>query len=166
MADSLADGRTRVYWVPSITNIAAPTVAELNAGTLLAGTANGTGVLTPDGLVGFEPETADVDTTAMDSTFDTKTAGRASFSGTLLRLKKQTGTDTIYNMLVRDLAGYVVVRRDATASTAWAASDKVEVYPSVLGEVRNLPPEANTTRKYEVPVKISFQPNLRATVAA
>lgn len=159
MADSLTDGRTRVMWVTSISNIAAPTVAELNAGINL------TSLITPDGVVGFEPDTADVDTSALDSTFDTKVAGRAGFSGTLLRLKKQTGTDTVYNALVRDAAGYVVIRRDITAATANTVGDKDEVYPSVLGEVRNLAPEGNSIHKYEVPVKISTTPNLRATVA-
>jgi hypothetical protein len=119
---------------PTISNIAAPTTTELNAGTNL------TSLITPDGVVGFEPDTADVDVSALDSTFDTKVAGRGSFSGTMLRLKKQAGTDAVYNLLVRDLAGYVVIRRDVTSSTAWATNDKAEVYPSVLGEVRNLPP--------------------------
>lgn len=159
MPDSLSDGRTRVYWVGSISNINAPTVAELNAGT------NVSALLTPDGLAGFEPETADVDVSAIDSTFDTKVAGRASFSGTLLRLKKQTGTDTVYNMFVRDLVGYVVVRRDMTSGTAWSASQACEVYPSVTGETRNLPPEANTVHRYEVPIKVSSTPALRATTA-
>jgi hypothetical protein len=159
MADSLGDGRTRVYWVPTISNIAAPTTTELNAGTNL------TSLITPDGVVGFEPDTADVDVSALDSTFDTKVAGRGSFSGTMLRLKKQAGTDAVYNLLVRDLAGYVVIRRDVTSSTAWATNDKAEVYPSVLGEVRNLPPASNEVHKYEVPVKVSLSPNLRATVA-
>ena len=159
MADSATDGRTKVSWVLTVANIAAPTTSELNAGTALQS------FITPDGLVGFEPETADVDTSALDSTFDTKTAGRASFSGTLLRMKKQTGTDAVYNAMVRDTAGYIVIRRDSTSSIAWAASDKVEVYPSVLGEVRNLPPEANSLHRYEVPVKISSTPNLRATAA-
>lgn len=159
MADSLTDGRTRVMWVTSIANIAAPTVAELNAGINL------TSLITPDGVVGFEPDTADVDTSALDSTFDTKVAGRAGFSGTMLRLKKQTGTDTAYNTLVRDAAGYVVIRRDVTASTANTTGDKDEVYPSVLGEVRNLAPEGNSLHKYEVPIKISITPALRATVA-
>lgn len=159
MADSLADGRTRVAWVPTIASLAAPTVAELNAGTLLHS------LMTADGLIGFEPDTADVDTSALDSTFDTKTAGRGSFSGTMVRLKKQSGTDTVYNLLLRDLAGYTVIRRDVTVGTAWTIADKVEVYPAVLGEVRNLPPEGNSLHKYEVPIKVSSTPNLRATVA-
>lgn len=159
MADSLADGRTRVYWVSSIANQNAPTAAELNAGTALQS------LLTPDGLNGFQPDTADVDVSALDSTFNTVVAGRASFSGTALRLKKQAGTDAVYNLLVRDLAGFVVIRRDVTASTTFATGDKVEVYPAVLGEVRNLDPEANSVHKYEVPVKVSLSPSLRATVA-
>jgi len=157
--DSLADGRTRVSWVPSITNINAPTTTELNAGTLLHS------LLTADGLMGMQPDTADVDTSSLDSTFNTTVAGRASFSGTGLRLKKQTGTDSVYNLLVRDLAGFLVIRRDSAASTAWASGDKVEVYPAVLGEVRNLDPEPNSVHKYEVPIKVSSAPNLRSTVA-
>ena len=160
MADSLSDGRTRVSWVLTIASATLnPTTAELNAGTLL------NSLLTPDGLVGFEPETGDVDVSAIDSTFDTKLAGRASFSGTLLRLKKQTGSDTVYNAFVRDVAGFVVVRRDVLAGTAWGAAQAVEVYPAVTGETRNVAPESNTVHRYEVPIKVSATPNIRATTS-
>lgn len=160
MTDLITDGKTRVAQAAAIANIAAPTVAELNAGTLLHT------LMTPDGLAGFEPDTADVDNSALSSTFDTRLAGRASFSNTMLRLKKQEGTDTVYDTLVRGFETHVVVRRGVDAAQAWAASDKVEVYPVECGEVRNLPPEANTVQRYEVPVKITLQPDLRATVAA
>lgn len=159
MADIVSDGRTRVSWVPTIANIAAPTTAELNAGTLLHDT------LTADGLVGFQPETADVPTTSLASTFNTTRNGRTSFSGTLLRLKKQDGTDTIYNLLVKDTAGYVVIRRSVLATTAWAASDKVAVYPAVCGETAMVDPEENTLERYEVPIKITSSPNQRAVAA-
>ena len=159
MPDLLTDGRTKVYYVPTISNIAAPTTAELNAGTQLEN------IMTPDGLIGFEPDTADVDNSALNSTFDTKIAGRASFSNTSVRLKKQSATaDTVYNLLVRDLAGYIAIRRGVTSTTAWTSADKVEVYPIVVGEVKNLPPAANEVQKYESPLKISTTPNLRATV--
>lgn len=159
MADIPVDGNTRVAWVPAIANKAAPTVAELNAGILLQS------VITADGLVGFEPETADVDTTSLASTFNTLTIGRDTFSGTMLRLKKQDGTDTAYNTLVRGATGHVVIRRDIAESTAWTASQKVEVYPVICGQARRLAPEANTVGRYEVPTKISAAPELRATVA-
>lgn len=159
MPDIVIDGKVKVWSVPSIANIAAPTVAELNAGTALEA------LMTPDGLVGFSPETAPVDNSALSSTFDTKKAGRASFSGDALRLKKQSGTDSVYNTLVREYVTHIVVRRGTTASTAWAISQKVEVYPAECGEVKNLPPEANSVQKYEVPIFVTTEPNLRATVA-
>jgi hypothetical protein len=158
--DIITDGRTKVWSVPSISNIAAPTTAELNAGTALET------IMTPDGLEGFEPDTADVDNSAMASTFDTKLAGRPGYSGTMLRIKKQSPTaDTVYNTMVYGYNTNIVIRRGTASTTAWASSDKVEVYPVQCGEVRNVKPEANTVQRYEIPVKISTQPNLRATVA-
>lgn len=160
MADIPVDGNTRVAFVATIAAIAAPTVAELNAGLLLQST------LTADGLVGFEPDTQDVDTTSLASTFDTKTIGRDVFTGTMLRLKKQTATDTAFNTLTRGTEGHIVVRRDVLETTAWAASQKIEVYPIICGREKHLSPEANTVHRYEMPVKISSAPELRATVAA
>jgi hypothetical protein len=161
LADVAADGNTRVGYAPSISNIAAPTTPELNAGILLHS------VITPDGLMGFEPETADVDAGALDSTFDTVNIGRDSFSGTGLRMKKQnpTASDTAYNTLTRGTAGFIVIRRDMLASTAWASAQKVEVYPIICGQTKRLSPEANTLSRYEVPVKITSTPELRATIA-
>ena len=160
MADIITDGRTRVYSVPSIANIAAPTVAELNAGVQLEG------LITADGIMGFQPDTAEVDTSALNSTFNTKLPGRASFSGTGLRLKKQGATgDTVYNLLINGFVTNIVIRRDVTSTTAWTVAQACEVYPGVCGEVKNLDPAPNEVHKWEVPFFISPQPNLRAVVA-
>lgn len=160
MADVFADGNTRVSWVPAISNIAAPTTTELNAGTLLQS------FITGDGLMGFEASTAEVNTTALASTFDTKTIGRDSFSGTALRLKKQTyGSDTVFTTLTRGTSGYIVIRRGITETTAWATSQNVETYPVTCGQTKYLNPEANSVQRYEVPMPITSAPNLRAVVA-
>jgi hypothetical protein len=160
MADIVSDGRTRVYYVASISNIAAPTVAELNAGIRLDQ------LITADGYIGFRPETADVPTTPLSGTFNTNKNGRVSFSGTMLRIKKQDGTDTVYDTLVKDTEGYLVERRSSSAGTAWAAAQKAKVFPIVCGETAWLDPEENTVERYEVPIKMRDQPELRATVAA
>lgn len=161
MADLRTDARTKVWYVPTIASQAAPTVAELNAGTSLECT------MTPDGLISFEPTTSEIDNSSLCSDFSTKIPGRAEFSGTMLRLKKQSnGADTIYDLLVRDLAGYIVVRRGIASTTAWIAAQRAEVYPIQLGEVRNLAPEANGLQKYEVAASITATPTLRAVVAA
>lgn len=159
MADIVVDGFTRVAFVSSIANQAAPTTTELNAGILL------TSVMTPDGLTGFEPTTADVDNSALNSTFDTKTIGRDSFSGTKLILKKQSGTDTAYTTLTRGTAGFIVVRRYLDNGTAWASSQVVEVYPIICGQTRNLAPVANSVTKWEVETKITASPTIRGAVA-
>lgn len=160
MADLFADGNTRVSFVSAISNIAAPTTGELNAGVLLQS------FLTADGLNGFEATSAEVDTTALASTFDTKSIGRDSFSGTMLRFKKQTyGSDTVYSTLLRGTAGYVVIRRGVLETTAWTSTQAIEVYPIICGQVKYLAPTANSIQKYEVPTPITSAPNLRAAVA-
>lgn len=160
MADIVGDGFIKVYAVLTIASIAAPTVAEMNAGLKLQDK------VTADGLVGFKPATADVDTTALDSDFDTVLGGRASFSGMMLRLKKQDGTDTIYNTLIRRYRFYCVIRRSVNEATAWAAGDKVAVHPVECGETAWVDFEPNTLERFEVPLKPYSEPNLRAVVAA
>lgn len=160
MADSLADGNTRVAYVAAITSTSAPTVAELTAGILLQT------IITPDGLVGFEPDTADVPTSSLASVYSTVDIGRDSFSGTALRLKKQTGTDTTYSTLgARGTTGYIVIRRSLAEGTAWATSQAVEVYPIKTGRRKRLAPAENEVEKYEVPMKIYIAPNIDAVVA-
>jgi hypothetical protein len=159
MPDITADGKTRVYWVPTIANINTPTTTELNAGIALQST------LTADGLNGLNPDTADVDTSALDSTFTTNVNGRTSFSNVTLRLKKQSGTDTIFTTLVRDTAGYLVVRRSVTSSTVWTTAQAIEVYPALCEEVSRMDPAPNTVERYEVGLKITASPSLRAAVA-
>ena len=121
--------------------------------------------MTPDGLSGFEPTTADVDNSALNSTFNTVTIGRDSFSGTKLTLKKQATGDTTYATLLRGVAGYIVVRRYIDNATAWASTQVVEVYPVIFGQTRNLAPVANSVTKWEVDTKITASPAIRAAVA-
>ena len=163
MADIIVDGKTRAAFVPTIANLAAPTVGvEMAAGTLLTST------LIPTGLTGFENTTAEVDNTSLASTFDTKLPGRQAYSGTMLILKKQDGTDVVFNLLsVPNTNGFIVIRDGIDQAVAWAAGDKVEVYPirtathTMLGRG-----EANSLLRYQVPTPITAQPNLKAVLAA
>lgn len=159
MADIVADGRTRVAWVPTIANIAAPTTAELDAGMLLQS------LLTADGLAGFQPETAKVDTSSLASTFNTARNGRTSFDSPMLTLKKQDSSDTAYTTLIRDATGYIVIRTSVTEGTAWTAGQDVRVYPVQCGEVQHVDVEENSLERYQVPLTVTSTPNLRAEVA-
>jgi hypothetical protein len=159
VADIYGDGQVRVAYVPTISNNASPTTAELNAGILLHS------LMTADGLEGFEATTAPVDTTALDSTFDTSSIGRDSYSGTLVRVKKQTvGADTVKSTLLRGVTGYIVIRRGIAATTAWTAAQQVEVYPIICGRRKDLKPAANTLLKFEIPTFINSAPTPDAVV--
>lgn len=159
MADTLSDGRITVWSVPSIANIAAPTASEINAGMRLDI------YMTPDGLVGFAPDTAEVPSGKLSSTYDTKLPGRVSLSGTLLRFYMQTGTDTVYNTLVYGYATNIVIRKGVLAGATVATGQRLIVAPGTCGEVKPVDVAPNELEKYEVPFMVSPQPTFRSAVA-
>lgn len=163
MADQVVDGMTRVAFAAAISNIAAPSAgSELNTSTLLHDT------LIPAGLEGFEATTDGVDASSLASTFNLFLPGRQSVSGMGLVLKKQDGTDTIFNLLsVPNTSGFIVIRDGIAAATAWAASQKVEVWPiRTAAHIMLGRGEANSLLRYRIPLFPSAQPNLKATLAA
>jgi len=162
MADIVIDGKVRVAYVPTITSISAPTTTELNAGTLL------TPFLVPTGLEGFESSQDGVDSTSLASTFNTQLPGRVGFSGTGLVLKKQDGTDTIFNLItVPNTAGFIVIRANGVdQAAAWASAQLVRVYPGRTGVHSPVGlGEANSMERYRVPWFVSPEPNVKAAVA-
>jgi hypothetical protein len=58
-----------------------------------------------------------------------------------------------------------VIRRSVAESTAWTTAQGVEVYPALCGEVARMDPEPNSVERYEIPMKITSSPALRAAVA-
>jgi len=159
MADLISDGMTRVAWVSSIANIAAPTASELTAGN------DFTQRITPDGLK-LDPSTADVDTSSLASTFDTKTVGRVGFDVELTFKRGSTPTEDLpFTTLKYGVSGYLAVRRGVAYTTAWTTGQKVEVYPITCGEPQNSSPAANEVLKFVSPMKVTSQPSTNATVA-
>jgi hypothetical protein len=126
MADLVSDGKIRVIWAPSVANIAAPTVAEANAGLRLDT------VMTPAGLK-VAPTTGSVDTSALSSTYTTNKAGRRSFANSV-EIKRQDSADTALTTLVYRADGFLLVRRTVDAATAPTIGQVWEVYPSECDE--------------------------------
>jgi hypothetical protein len=159
MSDLINDGMTKVVWASSIANISAPTTTELNAGS------DYTPRVTPDGLK-LDPSTADVDTSSLASTFDTKTVGRIGYDAEVT-FKRGTTTpeDLPYATLKYGVSGYLIVRRGVAYATAWATSQKCEVYPITCGEPQNVAPASNEVMKFTSPMKVTSAPATAATVA-
>lgn len=153
MADIVVDGLVQVWFVTTISNQAAPTAAEVTGGTKLGP------VLKADGLENFNPTSAKIDTTSIESTFDTAVNGRTSFGDTALVLKKQLTSDTVYTALgTSGTNGYLVMRFGVAAATAATAAQKVDVYPVQLGQAGKII-EAGTVVRYRVPCAVSSLPS-------
>lgn len=162
MGDIVIDGQVKVAFVTTIADTSAPTVAEIGAGVDLGP------AIAPGGMEGWEASTNEIDTSSIDSTFNTKRPGRTAYSGTSLVLKKQDdATDTVFEALdAKDTDGYLVVRLGVPKATAWTADQVVQVYPVSTGQWTPLPPEADSVYRYRVPMPVTDEPDLTAVVAA
>lgn len=153
----VGDRKELWLWVPSIANIAAPTVSELNAGLRVS-----PNMLT---ATGFAPETAGVPISGIEDDFDVSVPGRRSFSNMMMQFKRQPAPDAVYNTLAPDAIGNLVRRRSINVDTAIASAQKVEVYPVTVGEPSVVDFEPNQVERFNVPFFPNSRPNLRATVA-
>lgn len=157
MPDIVSDGQTRVSWVTTISNSAAPTTAELNAGVALES------FITPDGY-SISTSTDTVDNTALNSTQNSALAGRRN-DDISLTFKDQGRSAAPWTTFANVPTGYLVVRRGVASSTAWTASQKVSVYPCQAGYRQDEAPAANELQKFTVNFIISGAVNDAATVA-
>src|SRR5690349_19590910 len=144
MADMLLDGNVKVSWVPTIASLAAPTSAELTAGTSLEQR------LTPDGLdISFDTDM--IDNTSLGSTYNTELVGRSKVSMSLKYKALSTGTTApIATAMVYQATGYLVVRRGMPATSAFATTQKVEVYPAQVGRPNPDAPAPNSIQTITV----------------
>lgn len=147
MSDIISDGYTRISWVLSISNTAAPTASELNAGVALES------YITADGYENGVT-TAKVDTTALNSTQNTAATGRREDT-VKLTFKQQGKGNAPWTTFASTPSGYLVRRSGVAASTAWASSQKVTVIPCQAGFREELAPAANMVEKFAV----EFIPN-------
>lgn len=158
MSKYVHEGMTKVSWVPTIASIAAPTAAELTAGTDI------TTLLTKDGL-NISLNQNFVDNSGLHETFDSQLIG--SWSGTVeLTFKRDNATDTAWDLWEHGEVGYLVVRRGEAYDGAFAASDKVEVYPGQVGTARPNATAANAQATATVGMAITSEPDLHAVAAA
>lgn len=160
MARHPYEERTRVYWVSSISNKNAPTVAELNAGTDLSC------FLTKDGLK--EPTNQNmVPAGALCERFDAERVG--SFGGpvTLKCFRDDIDADDdAWNLFVYGTNGYLAIRSGPTHGTAWTAAQKVRVYPAEMHEPVMNDAAGNAMQTFNETLAVTAQPALKATVAA
>jgi hypothetical protein len=161
VAKRLTDGNTKATFVPTIASITAPTEDELTDASIVALE----NTVTDDGLdISFDEGV--VEGNVLASTQDFESPGRSKASITLTYYRDSSASaDRMWSVMTRGTAGYLVVRRGTTASTAYQAGDKVEVYTVTCGERRPLAPE-RSYEKVELTLYASGTYNIESTVAA
>jgi len=157
MAFYSAEGNSLFYYVASIANIAAPTVAELNAGTNL------TSFVPPDG---FNPTTTQnmVDTSSLADSFDVMVIGTEGGPITMTFRRNNTA-DTAWNLMTRGLAGFWVFREGIPVATTWTIAQNAQVYPMQAHHPIPNQTAKNAARTFNCTTAITSAPNRKAVVA-
>lgn len=158
MADVIGDGMVKVTWVTSLASTTAPSAATLGAGTDLQS------YITPDGLA-IEIGDDEVDVSALNSTFTSKKVGRGTVS-VELTFKNQGAAAAPWTTFASRPTGYLVVRRNVAAATAWASSQYCEVYIVQAGDQMPIAPTANEVAKFTVKLFSTADPVLHATTGS
>lgn len=162
MARSKLTGREKVVFAPSVASLAAPTQAEINAGTALC--TPGTNVVA--GLVAlqnFESKTGFISVPDAATDFDSQIVGRKSAGEPSLEFyDDDAGTSVPRTALAEGTAGYII-RMPYGQTTGKRAM----VYPVTIGSLNDSQlTSAAEAAKFMVLVAITSTPNKNATIAA
>lgn len=161
MGKRLTDGNIKATWVPAVSSISAPTVAELT----VAGIIVLENTVLDDGLkVDFDEGT--VTGNVLASTQDFEGPGRSKAQIELTYFRDYTASaDRMWSVMTRGTVGYLVVRRGYAATVGYAIGDKVEVYNATCGERKPQAPERESYDKVMVKLYSSGSYTVEATVA-
>lgn len=156
MTKLAAEGNVKVHWVPAIAAKAAPTVAEIGAGT------NVTPFLPTNG-VGVEWTQNNASLDMLDESFTPEVIGteKAAINLTFVRHRLDADDDA-WNLWDRGDEGFLVISRKG----APAALGKVEVYPCQSHRPVPLTPATNEFQQGRVMLAVHDTPELNAIVAA
>lgn len=135
-------GKTKIYFVPSISNLAAPTVVEINAGTRLDAQLNE--------INGFSFANTAIDTPDMAQAFVSKIPGEDTTADSNMTFYEDSATNPISTLLAKGTSGNVVIFPTGTAGASPAAADKAEVWPTIVASNSRQYTVANEAAKFQV----------------
>lgn len=151
------------HFVPTITNKAAPTVAQINAGEEITG-----GIIS---VSGFKYTGTKVETPDLKTRFNSSVPGRYSAEDSSIQFydgDEETDIELIIkDLLPDDTAGFIVriPPRDGEPQDI-AAGTVCAVWPVKVMSNTDDPPEAGAVAKYTVDFSIPSKPEKQAVIAA
>lgn len=159
-----SNGTVTVTWVPTLADPAAPTVAEITAGTDISC------YLTTTGL-GLSVDQTTTTARRLCSKDDYTIGGSKTWTLSDLQYvwdpqSLYTDTNDAYVALAPDSVGYLVIRWGKDAEEAAAAGDVVDVFSVTLQDQIPQTPEANSELYVNQPVIVSGAVHRDVTLAA
>lgn len=154
MARYKPSNKAKVVFAPSVASLAAPTVAEINAGTVLCtpGTFVAAGLKE---LQNFESTASFIDTPDAAQDFDTKIPGRKQAGNPAMVFYDDDASSTIRTALAEATAGYVIIMRYGQT-----VGKRAEVYPATVASLNDSQVNSdNNASMFTVAVAITAQPN-------
>lgn len=158
MAKLPFDGNMRVFVVDSIADEAAPTVAEIDAGTEITS-------FIPKNGWGASNSANRVDTGDLSTLYDSEVLGTWKITLDLTILRDDT-TDTAWDEFQTHGAQTHIVVLPFKGTGSVAASDVCQVYPVETGQATPNQSAANERQTASVPLAVTGEPSLDGSVAA
>jgi hypothetical protein len=104
-----------------------------------------------------------VDAGSLASTQDAEIPGRRKDSGSLT-FKHQGDALPPFSTFASRPSGYLVVRYGVASTTAFAAAQKVDVFPATAGDRQRMPSAKNEMLKFQVPIMVTGTAQVSVTV--
>lgn len=154
MARIVFEEKYQIHWLPACASIAAPTQAEITAGTEI------TSFVPKDG-VNIGTSNNRVSTADISTKFDSEIMG--SYGNSLsLKCFKDDATDTAWDLLLKDAVGFLVIAPYGST----AATEVGYVFPVQCGQPELPTSAANERQTFTSPMAVTSTPDMRAVFAA
>lgn len=144
-------GITKIYFIPTITVLSAPTTAQVTAGTNL----------TPQvaEVAGFTFTNNPISTPDMDNAYVSQIAGEDTGEASSITFYElRAATDTIHDAQTKGLNGYIGIYYGGIAGGTPAAADKLEVWPVSISSNARIYSAGNEAAQYRVAYAITGAP--------
>lgn len=156
MAKVASEEKVKVYFLPTVASKAAPTVANIAAGTHL------TPFVPTDGL-NVDPTQNNASISMLDSGFNAEQIGTYGYGITMTMTRDDVAADDdAWTLFERGLRGFLLISRFGTP----IAGSRVEVYPIECHDPAPAAPAENTFQTFTVGMAVHDAPEIKAVVAA
>lgn len=158
MSRFMRKGRTKVWFVPTMADPAAGTVAEV----VTAGTELNTDL---GEVSGFTFSNSPISTPDMDTTFTPQIGGEDTAAESSMGFYEQDDTTTIKDAMAKDTVGYVLFYPQGIAGASPAAADVYEAWPVIVTSSARTYTVGNEAAMFNVSFSIT-DPPIDGVVAA